>query len=63
MGRENKRLMRLMKKHHLDSQQVAELCRVSKVTVEHWRTSEEGIGYRNMPPGLLELLEIKLGEK
>ena len=63
MGKENKRLLRLIKKHNLTSEQVAELCRVSKVTVQHWRQAEGLVGFRNMSPGLLELLEIKLGEK
>jgi len=63
MGKENKQLLRLLKKHNLTSAEVAELCRVTRGTVEHWRQAETGTGYRNMPPGYLELLEIKLGEK
>ena len=63
MGKENKRLLRLIKKHKLTSAEVAELCRVARGTVEKWRQAETGPGHRNMPTGYLELLEIKLGEK
>ena len=60
MRNPNKRLLTLMKKHDLDSSQVAELVGVKKVTVEHWRQNPEGIGFRRMPKTALELLEIKL---
>ena len=63
MGKENKRLHRLIKKHGLTAAEVADICKVTRGTVEHWRQSEGNTGYRNMPPGYLELLEIKLGEK
>jgi len=63
MGKENKQLLRLIKKHKLTSAEVAELCRVARGTVEKWRQAETGPGHRNMPAGYLELLEIKLGEK
>jgi hypothetical protein len=62
MGKENKRLIRLMRKHSLTSREVADLLKVKITTVQKWRQADSGIGYRNMPPGLLELLEIKLGE-
>ena len=63
MGKENRRLLRLIKKYELTSDGVAELVKVTEGTVQHWRQTEGGIGYRNMPPGYLELLEIKLGER
>jgi len=63
MGKENKQLLRLIKKYKLTSAQVAEKCRVTRVTVEHWRQSETGTGYRNMPSGYLALLEYELGER
>ena len=63
MGKENKRLLRLIKKHKLTSAEVAELCRVARGTVEKWRQAETAVNGRNMPPGYLELLEIKLGER
>ena len=59
----NKQLLRLIKKHGLTSSRVAALVWVERVTVEHWRQTPGGTGYRSMPDGLLELLEIKLGEK
>ena len=63
MGRENKRLLRLIKKHDLTSKEIADLCRVTTGTVGKWRQAEGTVAHRNMPPGYLELLEIKLGEK
>ena len=63
MGKENRRLLRLIKKHELTSDQVAELVKVTRSAVEKWRQTEGGTAYRNMPPTHLELLEIKLGEK
>ena len=62
MAKENKRLRTLMTKHGLTIKEVAELLFVSSVSVQHWRASEGAIGYRNMPQGYLELLQIKLGE-
>lgn len=62
MAKENRRLVALMKKHRLTVREVAELLYVSPVTVQHWRASEGAVGYRNMPKGYLELLQIKLGE-
>ena len=58
----NKRLLRLIDKYFLTSSQVADIVRVQPVTVEHWRQTPGGTGYRVMPDGLLELLQIKLGE-
>ena len=58
----NKRLLKLIKKYALTSSEVAELVKVQPVTVEHWRQTPGGTGYRVMPDGLLELLKIKLGE-
>jgi hypothetical protein len=58
----NKRLMALMKGHSLTSQQVADLVQVKLVTVQHWRQTPGNVGHNSMPPGLLELLTIKLGE-
>jgi len=52
-----------MTKHGLTIKEVAELLYVSPVTVQHWRASEGAVGYRNMPRGYLELLQIKLGGK
>ena len=63
MGKENKQLLRLTKKYNLTSAQVAEKCRVARGTVEKWRQAETAVNGRNMPPGYLELLEIKLGER
>ena len=63
MGKENKGLLRLIKQHKLTTDEVAELCRVSRNTVNHWRSTETHSGFRNMPAANLELLEIKLGEK
>ena len=51
MGKENKQLLRLIKKHDLTSKEVADLCRVTTGTVGKWRQA------------YLELLEIKLGER
>jgi len=59
----NKQLLRLIKKHGLTSSRVAGLVKVQPVTVEHWRQTPGGAGYNPMPSNLLELLEIKLGEK
>ena len=63
MGKENRRLLRLIYKHELTSDQVAELVKVTRSTVDKWRQTEGGTAYRNMPPMALELLEIKLGER
>tara|TARA_R100000808_G_scaffold1775_1_gene7601 strand:- start:8 stop:223 length:216 start_codon:yes stop_codon:yes gene_type:complete len=63
MRKTNKRLMRLIKKHGLTTAQVAELCRVSHGTVRKWRQTDGTVSANTMPEGLLELLEIKLGEK
>jgi len=63
MGKENKRLLRLIKKHNLTTKKVADLCRVKTGTVEKWRQTEGTVAYRNMPPGYLELLKWELGEK
>ena len=59
----NKRLLKLISKHNLTSAQVAAFVKVQPVTVEHWRQSPGGPGHRVMSDGMLELLEIKLGEK
>lgn len=56
-------LMRLIKKHVLTTQAIAELCLVERGTVESWRKSPDVSSHRTMPPGYLELLKIKLGEK
>ena len=63
MGKENKRLLRLIRKYELTSWDVAELCKVTESTAQKWRQTEGGTGYRNMPPGYLELLKYELGEK
>ena len=63
MGLVNKRLLRLIKKRGLTSWEVAELLNVTEGTVQKWRQVEGGTGFRNMPSGYLELLEIKLGER
>ncbi len=62
MRKTNKRLMRLIKKHGLTTAQVAELCRVSHGTVSKWRQTDGTVSANTMPEGLLELLQIKLGE-
>jgi len=62
MRNTNKRLLTLIKKHGLTSSRVAELVHVQQTTVQKWRQSPGNIAWRRMPPGLLELLEIKLGE-
>tara|TARA_R100000808_G_scaffold17734_1_gene39097 strand:- start:2923 stop:3132 length:210 start_codon:yes stop_codon:yes gene_type:complete len=56
-------LVRLIKKHGLTTQQVADLCLVERGTVESWRKSPDVSSHRSMPPGYLELLQIKVGEK
>jgi hypothetical protein len=61
--RTNKRLLALIKKRGLTSQQVADLVHVKLVTVQHWRQKPGSVGHYPMHPGLLELLEIKIGEK
>ena len=63
MGLVTKRLLRLIKKRGLTSWEDAELLNVTEGTVQKWRLAEGGTGFRNMPPGYLELLEIKLGER
>ena len=59
----NEQLLGIIKEHGLTSSRVAELVQVQPVTVEHWRQTPGGIGYRKMSAGLLELLKIKLGAK
>ncbi len=59
----NKRLIRLMKKHSLSLQAVAELLYVTVDSVKGWRVREDSTRWTAMPRNLLELLEIKLGEK
>ena len=59
----NKRLLKLMSKHQLTSQQVADLVHVSLSTVQKWRQTPGNVSHYEMPEGLLELLEIKTGEK
>jgi len=62
MRNPNKRLLTLIKKHGLTSAEVAALVHVELTTVQKWRQSPGNIAWRRMSPGLLELLEIKLGE-
>ena len=62
MRNSNKRLLTLIKKHGLTSAEVAALVHVELTTVQKWRQSPGNIAWRRMSPGLLELLEIKLGE-
>ena len=62
MRNTNKRLLTLIKKHGLTSAEVAALVHVELSTVQKWRQSPGNIAWRRMSPGLLELLEIKLGE-
>ena len=62
MRNPNKRLLALIKKHGLTSAEVAALVHVELTTVQKWRQSPGNIAWRRMSPGLLELLEIKLGE-
>ncbi len=59
----NQKLNALIRKHDLTSQQVADLVQVSLDAVHSWRGSETTTRSRVMPKGLLELLEIKVGEK
>ena len=62
MRNPNKRLLTLIKKHGLTSAAVAAHVHVELTTVQKWRQSPGNIAWRRMSPGLLELLEIKLGE-
>jgi len=63
MATTNQKLIKLMSKHGLTSSDVAGLVRVQQTTVEKWRQTPGGVGYRAMSKGALELLKIKLGEK
>ncbi len=56
----NKKLMRLIKKHELTAQEIADLLYVSLSAVEHWKTPDTSVSHRVMPQAMLELLEIKL---
>jgi DNA-binding transcriptional regulator YiaG len=58
----NEHLFALMSKHHLTSQQVADMLYVSLSTVQKWRQTPGNISHYEMPEGLLELLRIKTGE-
>ncbi len=60
MGKENERLMELMRKHGLSLREVAELLYVTERTVKSWRAPDDTENYRNMPKAYVELLEIKL---
>ena len=62
MRNSNKRLLTLIKKHGLTSAAVAAHVHVKQTTVEKWRPTPGNISVYKMPLGLLELLEIKLGE-
>ena len=63
MSKTNKRLLVLIKKHGLTSADVATQVHVQQTTVEKWRQTPGNSAWRQMPPGLLELLEFKLGER
>ena len=58
----NKRLKKLMKKHQLKMDDVAEGLHVVKETVKSWRRPEGTAAYRNMPEGYIKLLEILCDE-
>ena len=63
MGKENERLVELMREHQLSLKQVAELLYVSEPTVKSWRAVDGASNYRNIPKAYIELLEIKLKDK
>ena len=63
MGKENERLMELMRKHGLSLREVAELLYVTERTVKSWRAVDGASNYRNIPKAYIELLEIKLKDK
>ena len=56
----NKKLLLLIHKHKLSSQDVADALHVTRSAVEKWRQAEGNQSHNAMPEGLLELLEIKL---
>jgi len=58
----NQKLIKLMSKHGLTLQQVADLLYVSVDTVKAWRVREDASRHNPMPKAFLELLKIKLGE-
>lgn len=56
----NKKLLALIKRHGLTSQQIADLLHTSRSTVEKWRQADGNVSQNTMPKAMLELLEIKL---
>ena len=59
----NKKLLVLIKRHGLTSQQIADLLHTSRSTVEKWRQADGNVSQNTMPKAMLELLQIKLGEQ
>ena len=62
MATTNQKLIKLMTKHGLTLQQVADLLYVSVDTVKAWRVREDTTRHNPMPKAFFELLQIKLGE-
>ena len=58
----NFKLRQIMDAHGLTAQKTADLLSVSLSTVQHWRVRPDAAGFNPIPKGMLELLEIKLGE-
>lgn len=63
MGKENERLIEIMREHGLTIKEVAELLYVHEQTVKSWRAEDGADHYRNIPKAYTELLEIKLKRK
>ena len=62
MATNNQKLIKLMTKHGLTLQQVADLLYVSLDAVKSWRVRESTTRHNPMPKAFLELLQIKLIE-
>jgi|TARA_R110000824_G_scaffold149051_3_gene319131 DNA-binding transcriptional regulator YiaG len=57
------KLRQIMDAHGLTAKKTADLLSVSLSTVQHWRVRPDAAGFNPIPTGMLELLEIKLGER
>ena len=62
MATNNQKLIKLMTKHGLTLQEVADLLYVSLDAVKSWRVRESTTRHNPMPKAFLELLQIKLIE-
>ena len=60
MATTNQKLIKLMSKHGLTLQEVADLLYVSLDAVKSWRVRESTTRHNPMPKAFLELLQIKL---